>query len=95
MEGSQQPQLGDSHFKKPIVFSFASWDVAIFLAALYELHTHFVLSELDQKPRRGNKTHVSERWSGRNTQEVFLKAFLLFTALTTKRHQSLLEKRRL
>lgn len=49
MEGSHQLQLGDSHFKKPIVFSFASWDVAIFLAALYELHTHFVLSELDQK----------------------------------------------
>lgn len=42
-------KLRDSHFKKPIVFSLASWDVAVFLAALYELHTHFFLFELDQE----------------------------------------------
>jgi len=96
MEGSHQLQLGDSHFKKPIVFSFASWDVAIFLAALYELHTHFVLSELDQKPRRGNKMSVSEGWKEHmGSLSEGLSSVHCSNYKKTPEKRRLLEKRRL
>lgn len=48
-ESGDEAPSGDSNFKETVVFSFARWDTSIFLAALNELHTYFVLPELYQK----------------------------------------------
>lgn len=65
MKAERRNQLGDSNFKETVVFSFARWDTPIFLAALNELHTYFVLPELYQEPRRkeSNKLrYIQNRW---------------------------------
>lgn len=42
----------DGDFQKPIVLPLAGRHAPVFLGALDKLHTHFVLSELHQEPRR-------------------------------------------
>lgn len=84
-ERGNQLQLRDGHFKKPIVFSLAGWDVAVFLAALYELHTHFVLSELNQEPRRRKKTDFTYRWKKKVVSDMRRRnLFLSFQSVAPK-----------
>lgn len=52
MRAEGRRHLRDSDFQEPVVLSFAGWHAPVFLAALNKLHTHFVLSELHQEPRR-------------------------------------------
>lgn len=51
-EGRRRRQLRNGNFQETVVFSLAGRDTAVFLVALNKLHTHFVLSELHQEPRR-------------------------------------------
>ena len=55
MRAERRPHLRDSNFKESVVLSFAGWHAPVFLVALNKLHTHFVLSELDQEPKKRSK----------------------------------------
>lgn len=52
MEGRGVPPSRDGDFQEPIVLPLAGRHAPVFLGALDKLHTHFVLSELHQEPRR-------------------------------------------
>lgn len=52
MEGRGIHRSRDGDFQEPIVLPLAGRHTPVFLGALDKLHTHFVLSELHQEPRR-------------------------------------------
>lgn len=52
MEGRGVRRSRDGDFQEPIVLPLAGRHTPVFLGALDKLHTHFVLSELHQEPRR-------------------------------------------
>lgn len=52
---------GNWHLQQAIVFAFAGRTVAVLWAALNELHAHFVVLELQQKPATHKTLSVSKK----------------------------------
>lgn len=49
VKAERRSRLRNGNFQEAVVFSFACWDTPVFLVALNELHTYFILSELHQE----------------------------------------------